>query len=118
MKIISYWRNCKNEEGVEPTPFYVNTTGEPTAYIVGVYAQDGQNPIHAMGIYYTKGFPYVHSVISPLVIPHDEAILLLEGLLKSLIEKKESDKIVKVAEALAFLLKPNPEEDAKASAEA
>lgn len=128
MKIISYWRNCKNEEGVEPTPFYVNTTGEPTAYIVGVYAQDGQNPIHAMGIYYTKGFPYVHSVISPLVIPHEEAILLLEGLLKSLIqkalieeeieeiEKKEeksdspekesaSAKAAKVAEALAFLLK-------------
>lgn len=105
MKIISYW---KDEMGNEPTPFYVNDEAD-ASYIVGFYSHKGAKPMRAMGVYYRRDFPYVkngdYTILSPLVLPYDEAVLLLEGLLKSLIEKKESDKIVKVADALAFLLR-------------
>lgn len=129
MEMVSYWTD---EQGGSPTPFYINEEEEEkAAYIVGIYSQNNENPKRAMGIYYDKGesgTPCSRGRLTPLVIPRNEAILLLEGLLKSLIqkalieekmkiEKKEekksdspkkesaSSKAVKVAEALAFLLK-------------
>ena len=106
MNMISYWKDKKGSGGKAPTPFYQSDDG--CSFIYGWYAQGGQNASRALGVYYPhNNFPRVQRensvVLSPLVVPESEALLLLRGLLNDLLNKKEFAKASKVLEALSFL---------------